>query len=215
MCPYLNEKPVEGGSDMVRGSFGVFMMGVLLVASGLFSAKAFAASASRSTAALFDAKKSIKKNRGIVGQSIVKRDDNGISFSIRTSGLKEGHAYTVWMIIMQKPGDKKSMIAVHATGGVVYNSAKTFFSGRVGVGKIHDARGDRSAVRFNGNFTKPRKAMIMFAVTHHGKAIPEKVHEQITSRFGGNCSNSPANKKKRDPSLKPCVTVQRSLPHKA
>jgi hypothetical protein len=55
------------------------------------------------------------------------------------------------------------------------------------------------------------KATVMFAITNHGKANPKMIHDQLTTRFGGNCSNRKGNK---DPKAKPCVTGQRSKPHK-
>ena len=149
----------------------------------------------------------------VVGQSTLARDDNGLSFTIRTTGLENGHAYTVWWIIKQDTDvEADKMIAVNATGGVVSDGRQVYFAGHIGIGKIKDVRGDRSAVRFGGNFHDPLGATVMFAIVNHGQAIPELIHAQLTTRFGGKCGNAPGS---TNPGAKPCKSVQRSLPHKA
>lgn len=197
---------------MKKCRFVVFIAALPLVFAGWFSAPSFAGSLKRSTAPLFVESKAKKKNPKIVGTSTIVRDESGVSFTIQTKGLIPGNAYTIWIIFKQKTDSKEDrMIAVNATGGVAPSAEKAVFAGRVGVGRIWDARGDRSAVRFNGEFFDPMKATVMFAIANHGKADPKKLHEQLTTRFGGNCSNRKGNK---DPEAKPCLTVQRSKPHK-
>jgi hypothetical protein len=96
----------------------------------------------RSTAPIYIDSKPKKKNPKIVGKSTVVRDEGGVSFSLETKGLKEGDAYTVWIIFKQNADSKEDkMIAVNATGGVVQSAQKAVFAGRVGVGRIWDAVG--------------------------------------------------------------------------
>lgn len=202
----------EKEKTLKKASYVVFIAGVSLVFTGLFSSNVIAGSLKRSTAPIYIDSKPKKKNPKIIGQSTVVRDEGGVSFTLQTKGLVPGEAYTVWIIFKQKADSKEDqMIAVNATGGVAQSAKKTVFAGRVGVGRIWDARGDRSTVRFNGEFFDPMKAMVMFAITNHGKASPKMLHDQLTTRFGGNCSNQKGNK---DPKARPCKTVQRSKPHK-
>ena len=198
---------------MKKIRFVVFIVAISFVFSGFLSGMAIAEPTKLSKAAIFIATKDKKKKPRIIGESTVVRDAGGVSFTIQTKGLVKGDAYTVWIIFKQKTDSKEDqMIAVNATGGVVQSAKKAVFAGRVGVGRIWDARGDRSAVRFNGEFFDPMKAMVMFAITNHGKANPKTLHNQLTTRFGGICSNQPGGNK--NPKAKPCKTVQRSKPHK-
>ena len=197
---------------MKKMRFVVLIAAMSLVFGGLLSAMARAESTKRSAAPIYVDSKPKKKNPRIVGESVVERDESGVSFSIRTEGLKKGNAYTVWIIFKQKTDSKEDkMVAFHATGGVV-QSKVAYFSGRAGVGRAWDARGDKATVRFPGEFFDPMKSMVVFAIVNHGKAEPRYLHEQLTTRMGGNCSNRKGNK---DPKAKPCATVLRSKPHKA
>lgn len=196
---------------MKKRRFLVFVVAAAVAATGLLSATARAGKAKRSKAPIYVVTKKKMKNPKIVGTSTIDRDASGVSYSIRTKGLKVGHAYTVWVVFKQKTDSKDDkMVAFHSTGGVVEHEVANF-SGRVGVGRAWDARGDKSTVRFPGEFFDPMKAMVIFRIVDHGKAQTKYLHEQLTMRQGGNCKW----KGNKSPGAKPCKTVLGSKPHKA
>ncbi|MEE9256982.1 MAG: hypothetical protein V3V56_07415, partial [bacterium] len=73
---------------MKKRRFLVFVVAAAVAATGLLSATAHAGKAKRSKAPIYVVTKKKQKNPKIVGTSTIDRDASGVSYSIRTKGLK-------------------------------------------------------------------------------------------------------------------------------
>lgn len=145
--------------------------------------------------------------------SIVVRNDSGVSFTIHTSNLQPGAAYTVWAVIFNNPAgcslpcdmnDPRTVRFV--TGHVVGNGGVGNFGGHI---RILDAPNDPAQIRLgDGILTNPRGAEIHFVIRGHGQPVPGLVEAQISS-FGGGCNNAPPGFGPPGPNT--CVDVQVSV----
>jgi len=142
--------------------------------------------------------------------STLNRFDSGISMNYHTTGLRDGHAYTVWWVIFNNRG------ACTAAGGGCSNDdverAIMGISNAPGVG-VHYAAGHVIGTKWSGAFggqlksndisgcvkvpplslvcnplTNPTGAEVHLVLHDHGPPIPGKVNEQI-STFEGGCKS--------------------------
>lgn len=177
---------------MRKNSFGMLMI-VALVVAGAFLAQEAQAQAYRTTTEVVEL-----TNFTGVGESHVTRTENGASFTYSTTGLEPGHVYTLWWFIIGPDGDDDGFIVLNAAGTVATADGEGHFAGHLQAGVIEyplDENGeiDDSQVRLTGNFYNPLDFNIAFILITHGAKIPELISEQLSTRFGGDCSNDPDN----------------------
>ncbi len=158
----------------------------------------------------------------VLGASTLKRYDDHVDFSIHTTGLEPGHAYTVWLVIFNNPdacsdecsqddfppdvpgaqtGDDEPDPAVAASslwaaGTLVGADGTTSFFGRV------EAGNPPGMVVFGPGLEDPMGAEIHMIVRSHGRALIGEVAEQI-STSQGLCTVT-----KPDPGSNLCLDVQ-------
>jgi hypothetical protein len=107
----------------------------------------------------------------VVGSSTLTRNDNGISFSLQTTGLEPGHAVTIWWMVVNPDG---GLSVLYAAGHVIDDSGAAAFGGHLKVGDSdgHVMGGDASLEDALG-------ATVYLVVRDHGPAQPGIVDEQI------------------------------------
>lgn len=158
----------------------------------------------------------------VLGASTLKRYDDRVDFSIHTTGLEPGHAYTVWLVIFNNPdacsdecnqddfppgvpgartGDDEPDPAVAASslwaaGTLVGADGTASFFGHV------EAGNPPGMVAFGPGLENPMGAEIHMVVRSHGRALVGNVAEQI-STTQGLCGVT-----KPDPSSNKCLDVQ-------
>jgi hypothetical protein len=158
----------------------------------------------------------------VLGASTLKRYDDRVDFSIHTTDLEPGHAYTVWLVIFNNPdacsdergqddfppgvpgaqtGDDEPDPAVAASslwaaGTLVGADGTASFFGRAEVGN------PPGMVSFGPGLEDPMGAEIHMVVRSHGRALIGEVAEQI-STSQGLCTVT-----KPDPSSNLCLDVQ-------
>jgi len=103
---------------------GLALIG-LLVALPLSQAGA-AARASRTTSPVTLAGTSVE-----VGSSTLTRTESGIAFTLETSGLEPGHAYTIWWMVTNPDG---GVAVLYAAGHVVDATGTATFAGYLAEG---------------------------------------------------------------------------------
>ena len=157
-----------------------------------------------------------------VGASILARYANSVEMSIHTTGLEPGHAYTVWWVIFNNPdacsddcdeddfpegvpaakiGDEPADPAVQASvlwaaGAIAGSDGTADFYARLIVGDSPMPH------EFGPGLTDPLNAEIHLPVRSHGRAVPGRVAEQL-STINGMC-----NFTKPDPGSNKCLNVQ-------
>jgi hypothetical protein len=126
----------------------------------------------------------------------IVRNDNGIAYKLSTTGLEEGNAYTLWLVVINNPSvcaadpctaaeifnpASRSQVRF-AAGHVAGASGNGTFAGQVSVGPL-------SGWLPNGSLEDARTAAIHLVINDHGPAIPEFMPNMIHSYRGG-CSNA-------------------------
>jgi len=138
-----------------------------------------------------------------VGGATLMRTPNGVSFKFSTSDLTPGHAYTLWIVIFNEPGNcsmpnqcaptdlgnaaaKPDMM--YAAGALSGGRDAATFAGRVAVG---DVSGSINAPVGMPSFglLDPYGAEIWLAVHDHGDKLPEFMPDMTTTIAGG-CVNA-------------------------
>ena len=107
----------------------------------------------------------------VVGSSTITRTAAGISFTLETSGLEAGHAYTVWWMVTNPDG---GTAVLYATGHVVGNTGTATFAGYLAV--------DDSAGWVMGDDTTLEDALaatVTFVVRDHGPGRADILNDQI------------------------------------
>ena len=141
----------------------------------------------------------------VLGSSQLVRTAHGVSYSLRTSGLEPGHAYTLWIVVFNNPAACATPYAcgepdivgnaaaqpdmLYAAGHVVGGSGTGTFGGHL---KVGDGDGSVSApVAGLPAYTllDPYGAMVIFALHDHGPMLPAYMPDMITSVAGG-CTNA-------------------------
>lgn len=134
--------------------------------------------------------------------STLRRNDNGVTMTLHTTGLDPGATYTVWWVVFNNPaacthgagdlqcgegdlapfgGDPAVMSsALWATGHVVGNDGVATFAARLNVGRTH------GQVLFGDGLLNAHQAEIHLVVRSHGAPIPGMVKAQ-THTFEGGC----------------------------
>jgi hypothetical protein len=134
---------------------------------------------------------------GATGQ--VVRNDNGIAYSLSTTGLEPGNAYTLWLVVINDPeacaaspcsaadiitnGATDSQVR-YAAGHVAGASGMGTFAGHVPVGPLSGWLMDRS-------LEDPRAAEVHLVLNDHGPAIPDLMPGMIHTYRGGCSAASP------------------------
>ena len=111
----------------------------------------------------------------VAGQSSLVRNANGISFSVETSMLEPGHAFTVWIKVYE-PNDKT--IVLFGAGGTSDGKGKLHLKGGLPTGPVVTDDGD-------GVFNTPFTATITLKIRDHGPIIEDLVDEQTSTKNGG------------------------------
>lgn len=138
-----------------------------------------------------------------VGTSQLVRTPNGVNYSVATSGLSPGHAYTLWIVIFNDPGGCITAWAcspddivnadarpdmMYAAGHLVGGSGTATFSGRRAAWDLGGSANEPVALPAYG-LEDPSGAEIWFAVHDHGPVDPAYLPDMIQSIDGG-CTDS-------------------------
>jgi hypothetical protein len=169
-----------------------------------------------------------------VGSSRLVRTSNGINFTLSTTDLTAGHAYTLWFVAFNKPehcavayqcapGDVVNDAAqpdmMYAAGTVVGGEGTATFAGRRSVGDRSGSLNLPVGLPSYG-LLDPRGAEIHLAVHDHGPKLPAYLPDMIQTVDGG-CTDagipvagvaSPWNDHpfgRRGPNT--CVTIQATV----
>ncbi|HVR77014.1 MAG TPA: hypothetical protein VMS99_01340 [Acidimicrobiia bacterium] len=174
---------------------------LLAVMAVLFAvvAPAAATAAERQTAGVIwhGQQAGMGKSGPVTGASAqIVRNDNGIAYRLSTSGLEQGNAYTLWLVVINNPSicaadpctaaeifnpASRSQVRFGA-GHVAGSSGKGTFAGHVSVGPL-------SGWLSNGSLEDARVADIHLVINDHGPALPEFMPGMIHSYRGG-CSDA-------------------------
>jgi hypothetical protein len=130
------------------------------------------------------------------------RTENGLSFSVQTNGLQAGHAYTLWVVVVNNPGACAATPCApleiltnpavggqvtYGTGHVVGGSGQAGFGGTLRAGAIPN--GWLSGV----GLENPLGAEVHLVLNDHGPALAEYLPEMIqTYRAGCTTASLPA-----------------------
>ncbi len=126
------------------------------------------------------------------------RNKNGISYQIHAEELNPGHAYSLWLVVINNPaacastpctgGDilrnaaTDSQVRSGGTGTVAGASGKATMAGSAKVGPLSGWLDDRS-------FTNVDGAEVHLVINDHGPMLPEYMPGMITTYRGG-CSDA-------------------------
>lgn len=125
--------------------------------------------------------------------------ESGASVTFRTHGLRPGHAYTLWYVVVDNPGACSSRPCTardiihnpevrgqirYGAGNVVGESGRATFSARSHVGPLDGWLPDRT-------FTNPLGAEYHFVVNDHGPRLAEHMPGMIRTYRGGCRDSSP------------------------
>ena len=99
--------------------------------------------------------------------STVRRNKNGATATLKTSGLTAGNAYTVWAVVFDSAGPPSAV--VYLAGHVVGGNGQATFSGHLSSPDIDN----------------PLGAEIHLVVRDHGEAIPGQIPSLIHTGGGG------------------------------
>ena len=145
----------------------------------------------------------------LAGTSSLVRTDQGISTTVRATGLTPGHASTIWFVVFNDPGacsdgicDVQDVLANRGVpavrfgaGHVIGESGQANFGGHLAVGNTGGppcAAGPALGSCGPG-LLDARTAVVHMVIRTHGAAIPELVSDQISSFNGGCPPNACAN----------------------
>jgi hypothetical protein len=133
-------------------------------------------------------------------EATLSKSKDGLKFSVTTSRLTPGNAYTVWIMAFNNPeacGGNNAPPG-HRCGPDDMGNPEAGFSLMFGAGKLVDGesetfegsrtQGDRSGVEVGDGLTDAGKAEIHLRVRDHGPAQAGFEKEQITT-IGGGCTD--------------------------
>ena len=169
-----------------------------------------------------------------VGSSTLVRTPNGINFNLSTTDLTAGHAYTLWFVVFNEPGqcavpnecapgdvvnDAAKPDMMYATGRIAGGTEVATFAGRRGVGDTSGSINAPVGLPAYG-LLDPSRAEIHLAVHDHGSKLPEHMPDMIQTIDGG-CTDagipaagviSPWNQHQfGSPGPNTCVTIQAAV----
>jgi|SRR5215208_3193269 len=124
------------------------------------------------------------------------RNATGISFRLSTTGLTPGHAYTLWLVVINHPevctatpctapnifNPAAESQVLFAAGHVAGGSGQGTFAGSVREGALSGWLPDRS-------LENSMAASIHLVINDHGPMLPEYMPDMIHTYRGG-CSNA-------------------------
>jgi hypothetical protein len=128
------------------------------------------------------------------------RTKNGVNFRVDTNSLLPGHAYTLWVVIFNEPGEcltapdtctppdlfnpaaKPDML--YGAGTIVGGSGRATFAGRTRVGDVSGSVQAPVGLLSNG-LIDPFGAEVHLVVHDHGPVIPQFMPDMIQSLAGG------------------------------
>ncbi len=136
----------------------------------------------------------------INGSATIKRNKNGVTVNVKTTGLTPGNAYTMWVVAFNSPQDCLDAIdgpgedgcdgtdLGRANGDVMYGTGHVVGGNGKGNFSAHLNEGDVSGSVFpqpSPGLIDAQTAEIHIVVRDHGPKIPGMVSEQIHSIDGG------------------------------
>lgn len=173
----------------------------LLGALTLAAAPALAGAAHQHAAVSWHGQQMVLGHAGVVpgADASLVRNPNGISYRITTRDLEPGHAYTLWLVVINDPSfctaspcTAHDILAKPATasqvsyaaGHVVGGSGRATFAGSVRVGPLSGWLEDRSLV-------DPFAADVQLVINDHGPKLPAFMPAMIQTYRGGCAASSP------------------------
>jgi hypothetical protein len=138
-----------------------------------------------------------------VGGATLMRTPNGVSFRFSTSDLTPGHAYTLWIVIFNEPGncsvpnqcaptdlgnDAAQPDMMYAAGALSGGRDAATFAGRVAVGDVSGSINAPVGMPSYG-LVNPYGAEIWLAVHDHGEKLPAFMPD-MTMTIAGGCVNA-------------------------
>ncbi len=139
----------------------------------------------------------------VVGSATLHRTEQGITFNYKSNALTPGYAYTVWIVVWNRPLEcgipnacmepdfgiaQFVEVEVMSGGGhVVGNSGKGNFGGHLNAGDVSGSINELFGLPPAGGLQEGNvfNAEIHLVLRSHGPAIPGEVHEQISTYAGG------------------------------
>jgi hypothetical protein len=142
----------------------------------------------------------------VVGSTSLVRGPSGISFTLATTGLQSGYAYTLWVVVFNNPsactaptpvsrcsdpdvGNAAAMPDIlYGTGHVAGGSGEVSFAGHRSVG---DGDGSISAPVGLPAFglLDPAGAEVLLVVHEHGPVLAQYLPDMIQT-VGGGCTDA-------------------------
>jgi hypothetical protein len=122
------------------------------------------------------------------------RTDNGISYSLRTEGLRAGHAYTVWVVVINNPAActaspcspqdillnaATNSQVVYGGGHVVGGEGQAGFGGHLSAGPLE------AGWLANRGLDNPLGADVHLVLNDHGPVLTEFMPEMIHTYRAG------------------------------
>ena len=170
--------------------------GVAFAAVGLATLPAGAAPALVSSTPVFWHAQSGNAQGALVGagaEAKLVRTENGISYSLQTRGLRAGHAYTVWVVVINNPAactadpcSPQDIILSAATNStVLYGTGHVVGDGTAGFGG-HVKTGPLPEGWIAGRgLENPLGADIHLVLNDHGPVLTEFMPEMIHTYRAG------------------------------
>ncbi|MPY80681.1 MAG: hypothetical protein GEV04_20000 [Actinophytocola sp.] len=174
-----------------------FLVALVALAMGMTTAPVAAAATERSTSPVLTVPPPAPS---VVGSSTLVRTDNGISATLRTTGLEPGHAVTMWWVVFNDPDGCEAGFPgisrcgpedAHAgRGGVSPNHATGHVIDADGTGEFgsHLRVGDTSRALAGPGLVNPHGAEVILVLKSHGPKIKGLVADQLHT-FGGGCDD--------------------------
>ena len=137
----------------------------------------------------------------VTGTAQLVRTDTGVSYNLRTTGLEQGHAISIWWVIFNNPEECAEdctlpdlfnpdvAASVQSGGGhAVGASGNSAFAGHLNEGEVTNSHPLHALPGLaNPGLLDPRGAEIHLVVRTHGELIPGMNHEMFTT-FEGGCT---------------------------
>jgi len=146
----------------------------------LFSGTALGAAQHQSSPMMWHPQTGMAGAVGGGAAATLVRRSNGVSFDLRTSGLRPGHAYTIWFVVLNNPAacsarpcNAQDILLNAATdaqvtygaGHVVGASGRGGFAGSFQVGEV-------GGWLPGGRLVNPLGAEIQLVINDHGPKLP-------------------------------------------
>jgi hypothetical protein len=138
------------------------------------------------------------KSGTVAGASAqIVRNENGIAYRLNTTGLEEGNAYTLWLVVINNPA---ACVSTPCAAPEIINNPATDSQVRFAAGHVagasgngtlagHVSEGALSGWLPDRSLEDARGAEIHLVVNDHGPAMAEFMPDMIGTYRGG-CSNA-------------------------